>query len=86
MRKAKKGGVMLGELVKLEEKLGAKNLFKKGVSAGTKGLSSEIGKSLIDEGIKNVPNLYKFGTSKIENKKLKRALESDAANYIVKET
>ena len=48
-------------------------------------MSSEIGKKLIDEGIKHAPDIYKFGTSKIRNKDLKRALESDAANFIVQE-
>ena len=43
-------------------------------------------KTLIDEGIKNAPNLYRFWTSKIRNKNLKRALESDATKYIKKET
>ena len=49
-------------------------------------MSSEIGKKLIDEGIKHAPDIYKFGTSKIRNKDLKKALESDAANFIVQET
>ena len=52
---------MLRELSKLGVKLGAKILFKKEVGAGSKALSSEIGKKNIDEGIKNAPNLYKFG-------------------------
>ena len=38
----------------------------------SKALSSEIGKKLINEGIKNAPNLYKFGTSKIRNKNFKK--------------
>ena len=42
-------------------------------------------KKLIDEGIKHAPDIYKFGTSKIRNKDLKKALESDAANFIVQE-
>ena len=88
-RKAQKGGSLFEELAKLGVKLGAKTLFKKGVSAGSKTLSSEIGKKLIDEGIKHAPDIYRFGTSKIRNKDLKRALESDAyieSNYIVQET
>ena len=65
---------MLGELAKWGMKLGAKSLFKKGISTGSKALTSEIGKKLIHEGIKNAPNLYKFGTSKIRNKDLKKLL------------
>ena len=41
---------------------------------------------MIDEGIKHAPELYKFGTSKIKNKNMKRALNSDVANYIITET
>ena len=67
-------------------KLGPKTLFKRGISAGSKALSSEIGKKLIDEEIKTAANIYKFGTSKIRNNNLKKALESDVANYIVQET
>ena len=47
-----------------------------------KALSSDIGKKYIDEGIKHVPFLYTLGTSKIKNKNLRKALESDAVNYI----
>ena len=46
---------MLGELAKLGAKLREKILFKKGVSAGSKALSSEIEKKLIDEGMKHAP-------------------------------
>ena len=56
-----------------------------GVSKGSKGLSSEIGKKLINEGIKHAPKLYKLGTSKIKNRSVKKSLESDVADYIVKE-
>ena len=76
---------MLGELNKLEAKLGAKTLFKKRVSAGSKALSSEIEEKPNDKGIKHAPDFYWFGISKIRNKNLK-ALESNAANYILQET
>ena len=48
--------------------------------------SSDIGKRLIDEGIKHAPDLYRFGTSKIKNENVRKTLESDVANYIVEET
>ena len=48
--------------------------------------SSDIGKRLIDEGIKQAPDLYRFGTSKIKNENVRKTLESDVANYIVEET
>ena len=67
-KKAQQGGSILRELAKWGVKLGVKTLFKKGVSTGSKALSSEIRKNLIDEGIKHAPDLYKFGTSKIWKK------------------
>ena len=76
----------LGNIVKLGAKLGASNLLKQGVSDGTKALSSDIGKILIDEGIKHAPDLHRFGTSKIKNENVRKVLESDVANYIVEET
>ena len=39
----------------------------------------------MDEGIKHVPELYKVGTSKIKNKSLEKALESDIASQAVHE-
>ena len=43
-KKAQKGGSMLGQIAKWGANLGAKTLFKKGVSTGSKVLSSSIGK------------------------------------------
>ena len=57
-----------------------------GVSKGSKRLSSQIGKKLIDNGIKHATVLYKLGTSKTKNKSVKKSLESDLVDYIVKET
>ena len=57
-----------------------------GVSAGTKAIISDFGKRLIDEGTKHAPDLYRFGTSKIKNENVRKALESDVANYTVEET
>ena len=89
-RGTQKGGSIIGNIVKLGAKLGtsgfAKGLFRKGISAGTKALSSDLGQKLIDEQIKQAPNLYRLGASKIRNKSMKKALESDVANYLVEET
>ena len=51
-RKTQQGGSILGNIIKLGAKLGATNLLKRGVSAGTKALSSEIGKRLRNKLIK----------------------------------
>ena len=53
---------------------------------GSKVKNYGLGKKLIDKGKKHAPELYKLGTSKIKNKNVKRALNSDVANYIVTET
>ena len=36
--------------------------------------------------MKQGPNLYRYGTSKIKKKNIQRALNSDIANYVVEET
>ena len=64
----------------------AKTLFKRGLNTGSKGLSSESRRKLIDEGIKHAPELWKLGISKIKNKTLRNVLDSDIANYIVQKT
>ena len=85
-----KGGSFLSsgfrKLWNLGMKFGAKNLFNKGIDVGSRALTSEIGKKLIVKRIKDAPELYKIGTSKIKNKNLKKVLESDTGNYIVEET
>ena len=45
-----------------------------------------LGKKLIGKGMEQVPNLYRHGTSKIKNKNIQQALNSDIANYVVEET
>ena len=92
-RRTQEGGSFLssglGKLKTQGRNLRQKNLFEKDVGSrdiGLRAVTSEIGKKLIDERIKHAPELYKIGTSKIKNKNLKKALESDVANYIVEET
>ena len=88
-RKTQKGGSIIENIVKLGTKLGSKfgpELFKRGISTGTRVLNSELGQKLIDEGIMQAPNLYRLRTPKIKNINVKKALESDVANYLVEET
>ena len=42
-------------------------------------------KKLINKGIDNIPNIFKFGVSKIKNKNVKKALSSDIADMVVDE-
>ena len=59
--------------------------MKAGFDLGSKALGSEFGKKLINKGIDNIPNLFKFGASKIKNKNVKRALDSEIASMVVNE-
>ena len=78
--KAQKGRNLLGTTARLGTKsLTSTGLLKKGISAGAKAINSDIGKKLIDE------VLYHLGTSKIRNKNVRKALESEVANYVVQE-
>ena len=53
---------------------------------GSKAINSVLGKKLIDKGVENIPNIVRYGSSKIKNKNVERALNSDIANYVVEET
>ena len=61
------------------------DLLKAGLDLGSKALGSEFGKRLINKGIDNIPNLFKFGASKVKNKNVKKALESEIADMLVNE-
>ena len=63
----------------------ASNLAKTGLELGSKALGSEFGKKLINKGIDSIPNIFKFGASKIRNKNVKRAMRSDIAKMVVQE-
>ena len=61
------------------------NIAKTGFELGSKALGSEFGKKLINKGIDNIPNIFKFGASKIKNNNVKKTLESKIANLVVEE-
>ena len=63
----------------------ASNLAKIGLTMGSKAVNSSFGKKLINKGIDNIPNIFKYGVSKIKNKNIKRAMNSDIANMVVDE-
>ena len=58
---------------------------KMGLNLGSKALGSDIGKKLINKGIDSIPNIFKFGASKIKNKTVNRALNSEIADLVVNE-
>ena len=70
------------KLAQLGKGLGS-NLVKAGFDLGTKALSSEFGKKLINKGIDKIPSIFKFGVSKIKNKK--KGLSSDIADMVIDE-
>ena len=51
----------------------------------SKAINSVLGKKLINKGIDSIPSVFKYGVSKIKNKNVQRALNSDIENYVVDE-
>ena len=52
---------------------------------GSKAINSVLGKKLINKGINSISSVSKYGVSKIKNKNVQQALNSDIANYVVNE-
>ena len=50
----------------------ASDLAKASLELGSKALGSEFGKKLINKGIDNIPNIFKFSAKKVKNKNIKR--------------
>ena len=44
------------------------NFAKMGLNVGSKILAPDTGKKLINKGIDSIPNIFKFGASKVKNK------------------
>ena len=61
------------------------NILKAGLNLESKALGSEFGKELINKGIDDIPNIFKFGASKVKNKKTKKALKPEIADMVVNE-
>ena len=61
------------------------DLAKIGLTMGSKALNSAVCRKIINKGIDNIPNMFKYGVSKIKNKDVKRALNSHIVNIIVDE-
>ena len=45
----------------------ASNLAKIGLEMGSKAINSAHGKKILNKGIDNIPNMFKYGISKIKN-------------------
>lgn len=61
------------------------NLAKVGLEMGSRVLNSSIGRRLINKGIDNIPNMFKYGVSKVKNKNFKKALNSEVADILIDE-
>ena len=62
------------------------NLLKSGLNIDSQLFKSALGQKSIKEVIKQTPNIYKARVNKILNKKIEKTLESDLANYAIKES
>ena len=63
----------------------ASNLAKTELTMGSNVVDSSFRKKLMDKGIDNIPNIFKYGVSKMKNKNIKRAMNSDVANMVLDE-
>ena len=63
----------------------AGNLAKIGLEIGFKAINSSLGKRIINKGVDNIPNIFKYDVSKTKNKNLKKPMSSDIANIVVDE-
>ena len=61
------------------------DLLRTGLNLGSRAIGSDIGKKIINKGIDNIPNIFKFGRSKVRNQRIKNALESEIADLVVDE-
>ena len=50
---------------------------------GSKAINSSLRKKLINKGVDNIPNIFKYVVSIIKNKNLKKAMSSDIASMVV---
>ena len=87
-RRTHKGAEILGRVFKLGKYLLSSSTLKKGLGIRSRAITFEIGKEVINEGIKHAPGLYNYSTKKKKKKKkwkYKKEFESDIANYAVKQ-
>ena len=67
-RTQQQGAETLGSVFNLGKNLLTLNALRNGLDIGSRIITSEIGKKVIDGGIKHAPELYNHGTNKIKNK------------------
>ena len=62
---------------------GIKRFFKKAKKLAKKAVNSDIAKMAISQGLAYASKLYDMGTSKIENKKVKKLLQSQMVKILL---
>ena len=67
------------------DRVQASNPTKAGLELGLRAVSSDFRKKLINKGIDNILNIFKFGASKIKNKNVRKAMKSEIADMVVQE-
>ena len=91
-RKRKRKQAILDRLAPIYDKVNQSGkdlgltLLKAGINLGSNAIGSEFGKKMINNGIGKIPNIFKFGVSKIKNRNVKKILSSDIADMVVDET
>ena len=71
-RKRKRKQAILNRLIPVYDKVNqsgkglGSTLFKAGINLGSKAIGSEFGKKIINKGIDNISNMFKFVVSKIK--------------------
>ena len=84
-RRTKQGAGILGSVFNLGKNLSSSSALKKGLDIGSRAITSEIGKNVIEKGMKPAPELYNYGTKEITDNNFKKPLEPDITNYAVKQ-
>ena len=62
------------------------NLAKLGFEMGSRAINSFLGKRLINKGVNSIASIFKYGVSKIKNKNIKRALNSEVEGMVLQES
>ena len=71
-RKRERKQAILNRLIPVYDKVNqsgkglGSTLFKAGINLGSKAIGSEFGKKIINKGIDNISNMFKFVVSKIK--------------------
>ena len=66
--KTQKGSGLLGTALRVGKTLLASGAVTKGISMGSRAINSDLGKKLIVESIRHVPDLHRYSKERVTNK------------------